>query len=96
VPNNLDSVLILVNLSFQQFIVATANISPTIDAPVFVNPMGEFFQVLELQFPIKSFEKILQLATFFQQKDKTLKMLYMRLFKLKEDILNITNLEATH
>jgi len=59
VPNNLDSVPISINLSLQQFIVATANIPPTIDAPVFANPMGEFFQVLELQFPIKSFEKIL-------------------------------------
>jgi hypothetical protein len=47
--------------------------------------MGEFFQVLKLEFPVKSFEKILQLATFFWQKDETLKMLYRRLLKLKED-----------
>jgi len=41
-----------------------------------------------------SSKKHLQL-TFFRQKDETLKMLYMRLLKLKEDIQNITDLEAT-
>ncbi len=54
-PNNPNLVPISVNLSFQQFIIATANIPPTIDAPAFANPMGEFFRVLELEFPIKSF-----------------------------------------
>jgi len=58
--------------------------------------MGEFFWILELEFPIKSFEKNLQLATFFQQKDKTLKMLYKRLLKLKENTQSITNLEVAH
>jgi hypothetical protein len=45
---------------------------------------------------VKSFEKILQLAlaTFFWQKDETLKMFYMRLLKLKADIHNITELEV--
>jgi hypothetical protein len=38
--------------------------------------VGEFFQILELEFPVKSSEKILQLATFSRQKDETLKMLY--------------------
>ncbi len=38
--------------------------------------MGEFFRILELKFLVKSFEKILQLATFFRQKDETFKMLY--------------------
>jgi hypothetical protein len=47
--------------------------------------MAEFFQVLELEFVIKSFEKILQLTTFSQQKDETPKMFHRRLFKLKED-----------
>jgi hypothetical protein len=47
--------------------------------------MAEFFWILELEFPVKSSEKILQLATFFQQKDETLKMLYRRFLKLKED-----------
>jgi len=47
--------------------------------------VGEFFQILELEFSIKSSEKILQLGTFSQQKDETLKMLYKMLFKLKED-----------
>jgi len=45
---------------------------------------------------VKSFEIFLQLATFFQQKDETLKMLYRRLFKLKNDTHSITNLEAAH
>jgi endonuclease III-like uncharacterized protein len=58
--------------------------------------VGEFFQVLELEFPVKSSEKILQLATFFWQKDETLKMLYKRLLKLKEDTQNITNLKGAH
>jgi hypothetical protein len=35
----------------------------------------------------------MQLTTFSPQKDKTLNK---RLFKLKEDIQNITNLEAAH
>jgi hypothetical protein len=43
VPNNPDSVPISVNLSLQQLIVGIANIPPTIDAPAFANPMGEFF-----------------------------------------------------
>ncbi len=58
--------------------------------------MGEFFQVLELEFPIKSFEKNLQFANFSWQKDDTLKMLYMRLLKLKEDTHSIIDLEAAH
>jgi len=58
--------------------------------------MGEFFQVLELEFPVKSSEKILQLATFIRQKDEALKMLYRRLFKLKKDTQSIIDLEAAH
>jgi hypothetical protein len=81
-PNNLDPVPTLVNLFPQQLIAATTNISPTTNAPTFANPVGEFFRVLELEFPIKSFENFLQLATFSQQKDETFKMLYKRLFKL--------------
>jgi hypothetical protein len=65
-PNNPDPVPTSVNLSPQQFIVATAHILPTMDSPSFINLVGEFFQVLKLEFPIKSFEKILQLATFFR------------------------------
>jgi hypothetical protein len=57
VPNNPDLVPTLVNLSPQQLIVATVNIPPTIDAPTFANPVGEFFRILELEFPFKSFEK---------------------------------------
>jgi hypothetical protein len=58
--------------------------------------MGEFFQILKLKFLVKSFEKILQLATFSRRKDETLEMLYKRLLKLKEDIQSIRDLEATH
>ncbi len=58
--------------------------------------MGEFFQVLELEISVKSFEKILQLATFSRQKDETLKMLYRKLLKLKEDTQSIIDLEVAH
>jgi len=58
--------------------------------------MGEFFQVLELEFPVKSSKKNLQFATFSRQKDETLKMFYKRLFKFKEDTESITNLEGAH
>jgi hypothetical protein len=59
VPNNPNPVPISVNLSPQQLIITTANIPPTIDAPAFVDLVGEFFRVLELEFPVKSFENIL-------------------------------------
>jgi hypothetical protein len=59
VPNNLDLVPTLVNLSPQQLIVTTVNIPPTINAPAFVDPMGEFFRIIELEFSIKSSEKIM-------------------------------------
>ncbi len=95
-PNNLDLVTTLVNLSPQQLIVFTTNNPPTIDAPTFVNPVGELFQVHELKFPVKSSKKNLQLTTFFRQKDETFKMLYRRLLKLKENIQSIIDLEATH
>jgi hypothetical protein len=96
VPNNPDLVPTSVNLFPQQLIVATANIPPTIDEPAFVDPVGEFFRILKLEFPVKSFEKILQLTTFSRLKDETLKMLYRRLLKLKEDTQSITDLEAAH
>ncbi len=64
VPNNPDPVPILVVLSPQQLIAATTNIPPTINVPAFADPVGEFFRILELEFPVKSSEKILQLATF--------------------------------
>ncbi len=50
----------------------------------------------KVTFLVKSFEKILQFATFFRQKDETLKMLYKRLLKLKKDTQSITDLEAVH
>jgi hypothetical protein len=58
-PNNPDLVPTSVNLSPQQLIAATANIPPTIDAPAFVDPVREFFRIFELEFLVKSFEKIL-------------------------------------
>jgi hypothetical protein len=58
--------------------------------------VGEFFRVLELEFLVKSSEKILQLATYSRQKEETLKMLYRRLLKLKEDTQSITDLEVVH
>jgi hypothetical protein len=81
-PNNPDSVPTSINFSPQQLIVTTANIPPTINAPTFADPVREFFQVLELEFSIKSSGHV---ATFFRQKDETLKMFYKRLLKLKED-----------
>jgi hypothetical protein len=96
VPNNSNLVLTSINLSPQQLIATIANILPTINAQVFPNPMGEFSQVLELEFLVKSSRKIIQLATFSRQKDETLKMLYKRLLKLKEDTQSITNLKAAH
>jgi hypothetical protein len=74
-PNNPNPVLISINLSHQQLIIATINIPPTINALAFADIVGEFFRILELEFSIKSSKKIRQLATFFQQKDETLKML---------------------
>jgi hypothetical protein len=56
VPNNLDLVPTLVNLSPQQPIVVIVNIPPTIDAPAFVDPVGEFFRILKLEFLVKSSE----------------------------------------
>jgi hypothetical protein len=58
-PNNLDSVPTLVNFVLQQLIIDTSNIPPTINAPAFANLVGEFFRVLELEFLVKSFEKIM-------------------------------------
>jgi len=53
VPNN--PILISVNLSPQQLIVATTNNPPTIDALTFADLVGEFFRVLKLEFSVKSF-----------------------------------------
>jgi hypothetical protein len=55
-PNNPNPVPILINLSPQHLIVATANIPPTINAPAFVDQVGEFFRILELEFQVKSSE----------------------------------------
>ncbi len=85
VPNNPNLIATSVNISPQQLIATIANNLPTIDAPAFADPVGEFFRVLKLEFLFNSSEIFLPLTTFFQQKDETLKMLYRRLLKLKED-----------
>jgi hypothetical protein len=82
VPNNPNPVTTSVNISPQQLIVATTNILPTTDAPTFADPVGEFFRILK-KFVVKSSKKNLQLATFSQEKDETLKMFYRRLLKLE-------------
>jgi hypothetical protein len=69
-PNNSDSILILVNLYVQQFIIVIANILPTIDALAFANPMGEFFQVIEMEFRAKVLKKFYNLPPFFDKKMK--------------------------
>ncbi len=56
-PNNPNLVPISVNLYLQQLITVTTNIPPTIETLAFADPMGDFFQVLELEFPVKSFKK---------------------------------------
>jgi adenylate kinase family enzyme len=96
VPNNPDPVPTSINRSPQQLIITIANIPPTIDAAAFTDLVGEFSQNLGLEFSVKSSEKILQFATFSWQKDDTLKMLYRRFLKLKEDTQSITDLEAAH
>jgi hypothetical protein len=58
-PNNPNLVPISINISHQQLINPTTNIPPTIDAIVFADPMGEFFRVLEVEFLVKSSEKIM-------------------------------------
>jgi hypothetical protein len=57
VPNNPNPVPTSINIFPQQLIVAIANIPPTTNALAFADPVGEFFQVLELKFLVKSFEK---------------------------------------
>jgi hypothetical protein len=54
VPNNPDPVPTSINLSPQQLITATTNIPPTTNAPAFADPVGEFFRIFELEFPIKN------------------------------------------
>jgi hypothetical protein len=56
-PNNPDPVPTSIIFSPQQIIVLTTKIPSTIDAPTFVDPVGEFFRVLELEFLVKNCEK---------------------------------------
>jgi hypothetical protein len=57
VLNNPDPEFTSINFFPQWFIVVIANIPPTIDALACVDPVGEFFRILKVKFPIKSFEK---------------------------------------
>jgi hypothetical protein len=54
-PNNPDSVPTSINLSPQKFIATIINIPPIINAPAFIDPVGEFFEVLELEFLVNKF-----------------------------------------
>jgi hypothetical protein len=56
VPTNSDLVPISVIKFLQQLIITTANILPTINAPIVIDPVQEFFRVLELEFSVKSSE----------------------------------------
>jgi hypothetical protein len=58
-PNYPNPIPTLVKKILQQFNVITASIPPTINALAFVNPMGEFFRGLWLEFLVKSSEKIM-------------------------------------
>jgi len=69
-PNNPNLIPTLGNLSPQQLIVATTNNPPTINAPVFADPMGEFFRVFELEFLVKSSKKICNLSPSLDKRMK--------------------------
>jgi hypothetical protein len=69
-PNNPDLVPTSINLSPQQLIIAIANIPPTINATAFVDLVGEFFQVVELEFPVKSSKFFCNSLPFFCRRMK--------------------------
>jgi len=69
-PNNLYLVPTSINLSLQQLIVAISNIPPTIDAPTFANPMGEFFQILELDLWLRVLKKLCSLPPTLNRRMK--------------------------
>jgi hypothetical protein len=70
VPNNPNLIFVSVNLSLQQLIVIATNITPTIDASAFANPMGEFFQVLVLEFRSKVLRIFYSSPPFFDRRMK--------------------------
>jgi hypothetical protein len=73
IPDNPAPVPTLVALTPQQLARATANVPPTINALASADPVGQFFAILEVEFPMKSSEKILQLATLPDRKMRPLK-----------------------
>jgi hypothetical protein len=60
-PNNPDPVPTSVNLFPQQLIVATPNIPITINAPAFVDPVGNSFEFLSWNFQLRVLKKICSL-----------------------------------
>jgi hypothetical protein len=54
-PNSPDLVPTSINISLQRLIDTTTNSPPTINALAFADLVGEFFQVLELEFPVNKF-----------------------------------------
>ncbi len=69
-PNNPYLVPTSVNLSPQQLIVVITKISPTIDAAAFVDPVGEFFRVFELEFRSRVLKKFSNLLPSFGRRMK--------------------------
>jgi hypothetical protein len=84
------------------FLLNNSLLLPQTFLPPFTNSMWEFFRVLELEFLIKTFEKVLQLPPSLGRKMKPSRCstrgfrCSKRLPMLKEDIQSITELEAAH
>jgi hypothetical protein len=57
-PNNPNQLPTSINLFLQQLIVAIRNIPPTTNALAFVDPVGEFLQVLSWNFRLRILKKI--------------------------------------
>jgi hypothetical protein len=72
-PNNLDSVPTLVNLSLQRLIAVAANIPPTIDAQAFADPVGNFFEFLNYNFWRKVLKFFYNLPLFLDRRMKPLR-----------------------
>ncbi len=70
VPNNLNSIPTLVNFSPHQFIAATTNIPPTIDALALLIQWGNFFDFLSWNFRLKVIKKICSLPPFLGKRMK--------------------------
>jgi len=69
-PNNPYMAPISINLFPEQLIVTITNILPTINALTFVDHVGEFFRVLELEFQLKVLNKLCSLPPSFDKRMK--------------------------